>query len=169
MSTIVTKSASGSAIFDASHQYRYCLTRSWSNSNNKPVTFIMLNPSKADAHKDDPTVRACIQFAKNWKYTQLNVVNLFAFCSSQPSALKLTPKPIGVDNNRYLLASTSTAQKVILAWGNEGIFLNRAQAVVQLLQPYRYKLYYLKRNRSGQPCHPLYVKRTTNPRPWHAP
>lgn len=169
MSTIVTKSIDGSAIFDASRQYRYCLTRSWSNTNNKQVTFIMLNPSKADAQKDDPTIRACLQFAKSWKYTQLNVVNLFAFCTSQPSDLKVNSNPIGPENNRYLLASTSSAQQVILAWGNEGIFLNRAQAVMQLLQPYWYKLYYLKRNRSGQPGHPLYIKRTTAPRPWHTP
>ncbi|MEM9482899.1 MAG: DUF1643 domain-containing protein [Cyanobacteria bacterium P01_F01_bin.116] len=156
-------------MFDPSHRYRYCLTRSWSspNLNNHQVTFIMLNPSQADAERDDPTIRACSQFAQGWGYHQLNIVNLFAYRTPKPSNLKQISDPIGPDNDYYLLQATESAHKIILAWGNWGTLLKRDQTIVKLLRPHHYKLYCLMRNNSGQPRHPLYVKRTTSPKPWH--
>lgn len=166
MSIIVTKSPDGSATFDSSYQYRYSLTRSWNTTRSKPLTFIMLNPSKADAEHNDPTVFACIQFAKELNYDHLDIVNLFAYRSSLPSDLRLANDPIGTDNDHYLLKSAELAKQIILAWGNWGCFLNRHEAVLQLLRPHQQKLYYLKRNHSGQPGHPLYIKRNTQPQPW---
>ena len=165
---IVTNSLGGTATFDGNKRYRYGLTRRWATScdNSKQVTFIMLNPSQADADRDDPTIRACSQFAQGWGYTHLNVVNLFAYRSPHPSALKQTPDPVGPANDRYLVAAAESADRVILAWGNWGQLLNRAQAVINLLQPHRQKLYYLMRNHSDQPRQPLYIKRTTQPKPW---
>ena len=168
MLTIVTNSLKGSAIFDVSQRYRYCLTRFWADANEPvhQVTFIMLNPSQADAEKDDPTIRACSQFAQAWGYNQLNVVNLFAYSTSQPSGLLKIADPIGPRNDHYLLRAVESADKVILAWGNWGSLLNRDQAVVTLLTPYCHKLHYLSRNHSGQPRHPLYTKRTTSLKLW---
>ncbi|MEA5463870.1 DUF1643 domain-containing protein [Leptothoe sp. PORK10 BA2] len=158
----------GSAIFDVSRRYRYCLKRSWSGPNIHPhqVTFIMLNPSQANAERDDPTIRACSQFAQAWGYNQLNIVNLFAYRTPQPSALKRVADPIGPDNDQYLLQAIEAATQVILAWGNWGTLFNRAQTVLTLLQPQHHKLHCLARNQSGQPRHPLYIKRTTSPKPW---
>ena len=112
MLTIVTNSLKGSAIFDVSRRYRYCLTRSWVTNDQKPhqITFIMLNPSTANAERDDPTIRACSQFAQTWGYNQLEVVNLFAYRTHQPSALSQASNPIGPENDSYLLASTRTAE-----------------------------------------------------------
>ncbi|NEZ55196.1 DUF1643 domain-containing protein [Adonisia turfae] len=168
MLTIVTNSIKGTATFDASYRYRYRLTRSWltEGQNLRQVTFIMLNPSEADAEKDDPTIRACSQFAQRWEYTQLNIVNLFAHRTSQPSILKHINDPIGPENNRYLHEASATADAVILAWGNWGSLLNRHQDVLDLLAIHHHKFYCLARNQSGQPRHPLYIKRTTRPTPW---
>ncbi len=168
MSTIVTNYPGGSAIFDLSQHYRYRLTRSWVG-NHEPteqVTFIMLNPSTANATQDDPTIRACSQFAQRWGYNQLIVVNLFAYRTPCPTALKKVIDPIGPENDRYLIEAAAAADRVILAWGNWGTLLNRAQTVLGLLYTHRHKLYVLQRNRSDQPCHPLYIKRTTRPKPW---
>ncbi|MBX2862972.1 MAG: DUF1643 domain-containing protein [Leptolyngbyaceae cyanobacterium MAG.088] len=169
MLTIVTNSSNGSAIFDSSQRYRYCLTRSWAEVNEPAhqVTFIMLNPSTADAEQDDPTIRACSQFAQRWGYNQLNVVNLFAYRTPHPSVLKTVTDPIGPENNRYLLEAITSAEKAILAWGNWGTTLNRAQTVLELLSRHRQKLYCLARNHSGQPSHPLYIKRNIMPHSWH--
>ncbi len=41
--------------------YRYHLAREW--STGKPILFVMLNPSTADAGEDDPTIRKCLGFA----------------------------------------------------------------------------------------------------------
>lgn len=169
MLTIVTKSSTGSATFDDSYLYRYRLTRILAKNNQgfRQVTFIMLNPSTADADQDDPTIRACSQFAQRWGYNQLNVVNLFAFRTPHPSALAKAEDPIGPDNDRYLLQAAASADKVILAWGNRGNFLSRNQVVLNLLAPYYHNLYCLQRNHSGQPRHPLYIKRTRLSTPWN--
>lgn len=167
MLTIVTNSTKGSAIFDPSHRYRYCLTRSWPGPNpSHQVTFIMLNPSQANADQDDPTIRACSQFARRWGYHQLSIVNLFAYRTPQPKTLQQASDPIGPDNDYYLLQAAESAHKVILAWGNWGTFLKRDQTVVKLLSSHHHKLHCLMRNNSGQPRHPLYIKRTIQPKPW---
>ena len=169
MSIIVTKSSHGSATFDQSGCYRYYLTRSWNTNDHaeRPVAFIMLNPSQADAKHDDPTIRACRQFAQRWGFNQLNIVNLFAYRATQPSTLKKTTDPIGPANDRFLIQTAETAHQVILAWGNWGQLLKRHQAVIELLDCHRHKLYCLARNQSGQPRHPLYIKRTVQPVRWH--
>ena len=58
--------------------YRYLLWREW-NSSSKTISFIMLNPSRADASFNDPTITRCINFAKFWGYGRLEVVNLFTY------------------------------------------------------------------------------------------
>lgn len=63
--------------------YRYLLTREW-DSQGKIVTFIMLNPSRADALLNDPTITRCLNFARSWGYGRLEVVNLFAYRTPQP-------------------------------------------------------------------------------------
>ena len=57
--------------------YRYLLWREW-DSQSKTVSFIMLNPSRADAEINDPTITRCINFARSWGYGRLEIVNLFA-------------------------------------------------------------------------------------------
>ena len=74
------------AILSPCCQYRYVLTRQWNDS--EPVTWIMLNPSTADADKDDPTIRRCIGFAKAWGHGGIHVVNLFAFRATFTKSLK---------------------------------------------------------------------------------
>ncbi|MCU0550707.1 MAG: DUF1643 domain-containing protein [Leptolyngbya sp. Prado105] len=62
------------ALFDSTQQYRYRLWRSW--SSDPTIGFVMLNPNQADAVSDDPTIRRCIGFAKNWGFGGIEVVNL---------------------------------------------------------------------------------------------
>jgi hypothetical protein len=72
----------GDAVFSADGRYRYRLTRDLGGKTT--VTFIMLNPSTADANLDDPTIRRCKGFAKDWGYGRLIIVNLFAFRATDP-------------------------------------------------------------------------------------
>ena len=87
-----------SAVFSTCRKYRYSLTRSWNLTENY-VLFIGLNPSIADETIDDPTLTRCINFAKDWGYSGLIMVNLFAYMSTYPIELKKTKLPIGKENN----------------------------------------------------------------------
>lgn len=146
------------AIFDETGGYRYQLGRRWQPAG-KTVAFVMLNPSRADAAIDDPTLRACLQFAQRWNYAALSVVNLFAYRTPHPTALKMAKDPVGKENDVYVSEAAELADKVVLAWGNWGGLYERDRAILSLLSPHKHKLTYLQLNRSGQPRHPLYIKR----------
>ena len=144
-------------------QYRFQLWRAW--DFKKPgVLFIMLNPSTADQHIDDPTIRRCIGFAKQWEYGGIRVCNLFAYRATNPKEMKSTQYPISPDtstkrneNDKCILADASMSQMTICAWGNHGTFLNRGEEVKKLLTNDGYKIYHLGLTKSGQPKHPLYL------------
>ena len=64
------------ALFSRDRTYRYRLGPRW--GDGAAVCFVLLNPSIADATKDDATVRRCIGFARSLGYGVLEVVNLYA-------------------------------------------------------------------------------------------
>ena len=86
------------AIFSDCRKYRYVLSRTW-NDKKKTILFIGLNPSTADEKIDDPTIRRCINYAQNWGYGSLLMVNLFAYRATIPTELKNVKNPIGNDND----------------------------------------------------------------------
>ena len=141
--------------------YRYLLWREW-NSESKTVTFIMLNPSRADAEINDPTITRCINFALSWGYGRLEVVNLFAYRTSKPSLLKQAAEPIGKDNDRHIVESVAKSDRTILAWGNHGTWQKQDLYVLQLLKSYEH-LYSLGITKIGCPRHPLYLRSSTEP------
>ncbi len=67
-------------------QYRYRLWRDWDPGAGRCV-FVGLNPSTADEHTDDPTIRKCVGFAKRWGFGAIDMVNLFAYRSTSPKGL----------------------------------------------------------------------------------
>lgn len=147
---------SGAIIEDS---YRYLLWREWDKGD--AVAFIMLNPSRADAEVNDPTIRRCINFAKSFGYGRLEVVNLFAYRTAKPALLKEATEPIGKENNRYIQESVSRCGCVILAWGNHGSWLQRDIQTVELLKNHP-QLYCLGMTKRGLPRHPLYLKKDTS-------
>ncbi|MEM9769930.1 MAG: DUF1643 domain-containing protein, partial [Cyanobacteria bacterium P01_D01_bin.71] len=154
-----------SAQFDATGQYRYWLKREW-DADQAGIALIMLNPSRADQHQDDPTLRRCIRLAQHWQFGHLTVVNLFAYCTASPKILQTVAQPVGVGNDQHILQACHTASQIVLAWGNWGSLQQRDQAILKLLRPFCDRLYCLGRNQTGQPRHPLYVPRHTSLQPW---
>ena len=75
------------ASFSADGCYRWWLTRRWQQGVGG-LLFLGLNPSRADAKRDDPTLRRLIGFAAGWGYDALVVLNLFARMSPSPAALR---------------------------------------------------------------------------------
>ncbi len=150
------------ATFDSTSQYRYRLGRFW-NAALPRVTFVMLNPSTADHRQDDPTIRRCIGFARDWGFGSLVVVNLFAFRTPSPARLARAPAPVGPDNDRALRRARGESALVVAAWGNHGRLRDRDREVRALLDD---RAVCLGMTKLGQPRHPLYVRRDARPTRW---
>jgi len=132
-------------------QYRYQLTRIWEVSMPS-VCFVMLNPSAADATKDDPTIRRCIRFAQNWGFGGLEVINLYAYRTPNPKELENLPDPIGPRNAYYVRKVIKSSRTIVCAWGNK-----KGNPMNQNILP-KADYHYLALAKDGTPKHPLYLK-----------
>lgn len=171
-----------SAVFSPCRTWRYTLTRRtgfdvlWPPERDehgeypipmglpRTVLFVCLNPSTADEEQDDPTVRRCIRFARDWGFPRLVVCNLFGLRSTDPTALYSHPDPIGESNGAWTLQEAMEAKMVVIAWGNHGRLRGRGDEVRKLLgEVAPGKVYALGFNASGEPKHPLYLRADTVP------
>lgn len=143
------------AIISEDNQYRYQLLRVWDETLPR-ILFIMLNPSTADATKDDPTIRRVISFAKSWGYGGVYVGNLFAFRSTDPKRLKYVTDPTGEDNIQHITTMFGLVDKIIYAWGNN-------QTEPDWLCDLVPAPYCIELSKKGVPKHPLYLKKDTQP------
>lgn len=155
-----------SAVISDCGKYRYHLSRPLGIMGSGTCTFVMLNPSTADAMLDDPTIRRCIGYAKALGCDSLQVVNLFAYRSTSPDVLTGMSRDmaVGPENDRYIVQACALAAYVICAWGNHGTLFGRADEVLKLLRERGVSPSALKINgKSGQPAHPLYLKGDARP------
>ena len=153
------------AEFSSDRKYRYLWEAQIINraGNGKPITFLMLNPSKADENSTDPTIDKCLAYAYALGYSTLRVVNLFAHCASKPKDLPKDETAVGPCNNSAIGRALSDASLIVCAWGNGhnlGRTRKRAKKVRKLLEDYRERLYCLGLNKSCEPKHPLPRKLT---------
>lgn len=154
----------GGACIDITGKYRYELDRMW-NRDQPFYCWVMLNPSTADAGKDDPTIRRCIRYTFAWGGGGLVVVNLFGYRATFPKQLKLIPDPVGPDNDRSIerIVSRGTIHEVICAWGNDGAYQDRDQQVMEIIRRYREPKCLAISEKTRQPKHPLYQKAELKP------
>ena len=84
------------------NEHRYVLRRVWDRANPK-IAFVGLNPSTADEHIDDNTVRRCINISKRDGFGEMVMLNTFAYRSTDPSALSSQLDAEGKLNDSYIL------------------------------------------------------------------
>lgn len=133
--------------------FRYDLTRGLKPFETGYCVFIGLNPSTADALKDDPTIRRCVKFALRERCSRLVMLNLYAFRATDPKFLKYCGYQVGPENDRIIAHYMSIAKVAIAAWGVNAE-PERAKAVLQA-HP---NLMCLGTTKEGHPRHPLYVR-----------
>jgi hypothetical protein len=170
MTLFTSLPAEGSAaIISSCRRYRYLLERRV-GPQSKICLFIMLNPSTADAHLDDPTIRRCKGFAKSFQCGTLSVVNLFAYRATKPADMLAAEDPIGPENNRWIARAAEDAKVsgglVIAAWGAHGMHKDRDKQVLALLDSWDVQPMSLAETASGMPRHPLYVRGDCKPLPY---
>ena len=167
----------GSAIIDETGRYRYSLTRIWDKDRLR-LCWIMLNPSIADEANDDPTIRRCIGFAQHWGYGSIEVLNLFAWRSTDPQAMFMHGRDgydiVGHRNDGHISSAASisilSGSRVFAAWGDCGktkeqrdLIINRAAHVQELFG----ETWCLGITKRGNPRHPLYVPNNIEPIIYH--
>lgn len=158
-----------SAILSECGKYRYHLSRWWATGPR--VVFVMLNPSKADAEKNDPTIIRCMGFARGWGFAGLDVVNLYAWRATKPemmwTAQSLSIDIIGPSNDNFLrVVARETTEKrglLVAAWGANAEPA-RVSAVARL--PYFDRMVHLGLTKAGMPRHPLYLPSDAVPQPF---
>ncbi|MEC9068129.1 MAG: DUF1643 domain-containing protein [Pseudomonadota bacterium] len=104
------------AVLSPCGAYRYRLERSVSLLGDTAAV-VMVNPSTADAHVDDPTIRRVIGFAKRLQWARILVGNVFAFRATEVRDLAYAADPHGPENSAYLEAILEEADLALFAWG----------------------------------------------------
>jgi hypothetical protein len=140
--------------------YRYLLWRTW-DSTRPQLCFVMLNPSTADAEKNDPTVHRCQTRAESMGFGGLQVLNVFAFRATDPKVMKAAADPIGRNNDGYLIRAANSAKagaaQIVAGWGHHAQHWRRDKNVLLLFKAAGVDLYCLGTTKDGHPRHPLYV------------
>lgn len=141
--------------------YRWWLFRCWDLSLPL-IIWIMMNPSTADHQKDDPTIKRVIAYSRSWGYGSILVINLYAIRCTDSSRIN---NRVGTRNDWWINTLFTYARikrvKVIAAWGAKQSV--RGSAVRVLARQAGISLYCLKLAKSGEPCHPLYLKASLKP------
>lgn len=157
---------------------RYRLTQLWGDGPR--VCFVMLNPSTADAHQDDPTLTRCTRFAHDiYNAGSLDIVNLYAYRTPNPDDLKRLIRETddyhglpgyghyivsGQHNELYIGTAVTEADVVVAAWGfhaDTAWVRHHTSGVLDSVE-----LVCLGTTKDGAPRHPLMLKSDTRPRPW---
>lgn len=148
------------AEFSPCGQWRYGLWRRWVHGGRcNMVAFVGLNPSTADESVDDPTVRRCIQFAKDWGYHGMYMLNAYAFRATDPKDMQAAADPVGPDNDEKLWYYTRFVTLIVVAWGVHCDDERELQVLRTLNRP----VMCLGTTKGGKPKHPLYLARSTKP------
>lgn len=154
-------------------RWRWRLERRWDGralGEDGALLLVMLNPSTADAERDDPTIRRCVAFARDAGAGALVVCNLFSLRATDPRALLRDPDPVGPETDATLLREAVRAGRAVMAFGRPHARLaGRARAVAGMLADAGVRLEALATTKEGWPRHPLYLPAGARPAPWIPP
>jgi hypothetical protein len=147
-----------SAVISTDQLYRYWLTRQWSDA--PPLVWVMLNPSTADALKDDPTIKICMGRARRGNFGGIIVVNAYGLRETFPDVMLRHPGRVGPDNDQHVRRALWRAARrggaVLCAWGGN-IEPERAAAIYAILREEKVSPLCLGVTKEGQPKHPLRI------------
>lgn len=163
-----------SAVISDCGTYRYRLDRElWGNGGCGQTTVIMVNPSTADAEKDDATIRKLLGFGGR-RWAHIVVGNLFAYRATDVRELATAADPIGPENDAHLRQMIGEAFRLIFAWGPTSKLPKRLRtrwrAVHEMaLRAGKEPLSIGKPAKDGHPCHPLMLPYSLELQPWSPP
>lgn len=151
------------AVFSPDRRYRYLLTRRW-NDNLPALAVVGHNPSVADEHRNDPTTRWLITFAKDSGHGALTLANQVAGVATDPADLATMADPIGPQNDYHLQTLAEDHDLIVLAWGAAADPQRARTVASRLWRTLRHTggtLAVFGWTAAGHPRHPLYLPRGT--------
>lgn len=130
---------------DMEENIRYLLRIPLKNNGDKKVLVIMKNPSKADNKLSDLTIDRVLTFCNAEGYSEVNIMNLFSYYSTDPSGIKnliddgKLEDAIGKDNDEIMKEIVNEVGEVIVAWGGNSInreryYKNRIKQVTNIIK-----------------------------------
>ena len=160
----------GSALYSPDKTYRYTLSRHLGGlESSGHALWIMLNPSTATAEHDDATIRRCIDFAKRWGRAWLYVGNLSPLRATDAQVLKQAgpePQEIWDANIQHILEMAKQSDRVVVAWGTQGVWENRDRRMMEVLDKEGISVECLGRSKGGQPLHPCRLAKSRGREPF---
>ena len=137
------------AVFSDDNKHRFLLWRLWLNTNY--VLFIGLNPSVANAKKDDLTIKKCKGFVNRWNYGGFYMVNLSSYISTNPNNII---DDIRDENISYIKEAIKECSIIVPMWGDniKDLNLNNIKNKVSPLLKNK-KLKCLGLTKAGNPKH----------------
>jgi hypothetical protein len=155
----------GDADFIENGIYRPWLIRQWNPIQEclpPYALWIGMNPSKASAYQDDPTIRKEQQFTRMMGLTKYVKCNVMDYVATDPRDLRMAAVPVCSDENLQVIQHyVQKASKIILAYGNIHHNFRRHVAAVHSLFKPQHELWCLGITKSGNPTHPLYLPYST--------
>ena len=130
-----------------------------------------------ESHHSVPATLHRTDVARDWRYHQLVVLNLFGRISPSPAAFRRCGDPVGPSSDCVLTSwfeawARSPAWDLWLGWGEQGSLNLRDQEVLLMLRSalagrlQGAPPLVIGTTRSGQPRHPLYVAAGRLLSPW---
>lgn len=150
------------ALISTCGQYRYWLERRW--SPGPPLVWVMLNPSTADAEKDDATIRRVRGFTKREGYGGFVVVNVWALRATSPKDLHQRRQAYEPENIEHVQREVCD-RDVVVAWGVNVVNGPGLQRICFALRAAK-SVRCLGLTKGDQPKHPLRLSRDTPLVPW---
>lgn len=161
-----------SAILSPCGLYRYRLERDLGR-DGPTVMISSVNPSTADAEKNDQTIRKDMGFGARLGWGRLIKGNKFAWRATDVKALRVAPDPVGPENDAHLEQMMRDADLHIVAWGPLSKLPDRLRTrwrkVVTIADRVGCKLYCFGTAQDGHPRHPLMLAYDTPMIEWKRP
>lgn len=148
--------------------HRPVLWREWGMPDARPVLFVGMNPSTADAECNDPTVVREIDRAMRWRVSAYRKVNVMDLRATDPRRLvEPGASPRSAMNLKAIAGEAAFAVRVVLAFGALPPPLRLfAEEAVAELRRLRITLWCLGTTADGSPRHPLYLPKSAGLMEW---
>lgn len=152
------------AVISECGKYRYRLDRDVQLAG-PVVAFIGVNPSLANASRNDPTITKEIGFCEVNGWQRLIKGNVFGFISSKVRDLSTASDPVGPLNIGYLNEIIDEADILIPCWGRRSKIPKRLHPqivfVMSMLQDSGKPVMTFGLTKDGDPGHPLMLPYST--------